>query len=91
MEVGRMASNAWAGSLIDWRAELAGLKARIGAAFRRAEQRETAAAFVDGVPSGAERKTGWMLAEHAGLTKPYRVQSLLGRSSWEICAKVGDA
>ena len=54
----------------------------IGSAFKRAEQRETAGAFVDGLLSGAERKTGWMLAEQAGLAKPYRVQSLLGRSSW---------
>ena len=37
---------------------------------------------MDGLLSGAERKTGWMLAEQAGLAKPYRVQSLLGRSSW---------
>ncbi|KAB1120366.1 hypothetical protein F4V90_29745 [Neorhizobium galegae] len=29
-----------------------------------------------------KRKTGWMLAEEAGLDRPYRIQSLLGRSSW---------
>jgi SRSO17 transposase len=36
--------------------------------------------------SSAERKTGWMLAEQAGLDRPYRLQSLLGRSSWRADA-----
>ena len=36
--------------------------------------------------SPAERKTGWMLAEQAGLERPYRIQSLLGRSSWSADA-----
>ena len=77
-----MAVAEWTGALIDWRAELERLKGRIAFAFKRSEQRETAKAFVEGLLSGAERKTGWMLAEQAGLAKPYRVQSLLGRSSW---------
>ena len=42
--------------------------------------------FIDGLLSGAERKTGWMLAEEAGLARPYRIQSLLGRSSWSADA-----
>jgi hypothetical protein len=45
--------------------------------------RETAAAFLDGLLSGIERKTGWLLAEQAGAARPYRMQSLLGRSRWE--------
>ncbi|TFL16201.1 IS701 family transposase, partial [Jannaschia formosa] len=57
-----MASAVLAGALVDWRAERDHLKARMGSAFGRAEQRATAAAFVDGLLSGAERKTGWMLA-----------------------------
>jgi SRSO17 transposase len=32
--------------------------------------------------SPAERRTGWMLAEQAELERPYRIQSLLGRSAW---------
>ena len=46
-------------------------------------------AFIDGLLSGAARKTGWQLAEQAGLARPYRIQSLLGRSSWQadaLCA-----
>jgi SRSO17 transposase len=77
-----MTCAALAGALVDWRAELERLKARMGSAFRRSEQRATAGVFVEGLLSGAERKTGWMLAEQAGLPKPYRVQSLLGRSRW---------
>jgi SRSO17 transposase len=44
--------------------------------------RTCAGAFIDGLLSGISRKTGWLLAEQAGLDRPYRMQSLLGRSSW---------
>jgi hypothetical protein len=53
-----MSSTALARVLVDWRAELDRLKARMGSAFRRAEQRATAGVIVDGLLSGAERKTG---------------------------------
>lgn len=72
----------WTGALVDWRAELAALKRFVSPALGRAETRETAGIFIDGLLSSAERKTGWMLAEAAGLERPYRLQSLLGRSSW---------
>lgn len=32
--------------------------------------------------SGVERKTGWLPSEQAGLERPCRMQSLLGRSRW---------
>lgn len=60
-------------------------------AFKRVEQRTSAGSFIDGLLSGVERKTGWMLAEEAGLARPYRIQSLLGRSSWSadaLCERV---
>src|SRR5690606_26409426 len=38
--------------------------------------------FLEGLLSGIERKTGSLLAEQAGLERPYRMQSLMGRSSW---------
>ena len=72
----------WAGSRVAWERELSALKARLAPAFRRRELRETGGAFVDGLLSGIERKTGWLMAEQAGLERPYRMQSLLGRSSW---------
>lgn len=81
MRVGR-----WSGSLAAWEDELSALKARIGPVFRRSELRETAGAFLDGLLSGVERKTGWLMAEQAGLDHPARMQALLGRSRWEADA-----
>lgn len=72
----------WAGSFRDWRDALEELKTVVAPVFKRSEQRLSAGAFIDGLLSGAERKTGWMLAEQAGLAHPYRLQSLLGRSRW---------
>ncbi len=86
-----MSVSAWAGGVSDWRQALGGLKQFIAPAFKRSEQRATAGAFIDGLLSGAERKTGWMLAEEAGFTGPYRIQSLLGRSRWSadaLCERV---
>lgn len=51
--------------------------------FGRRELRETGSAFLDGLLSGVERKTGWLMAEQAGAVRPYRMQSLLGRSCWD--------
>lgn len=78
-----MSVASWSGSLLAWERELAAVKARLGPLFGRRELRQTAAAFLDGVLSGVERKTGWQLAEQAGAARPYRMQSLLGRSRWE--------
>jgi len=71
---------------VDWRAELEVLKDHVAPAFVRGETRQAAGAFLDGLLSSAERKTGWMLAEQAGMDRPYRIQSLLGRSSWSADA-----
>ena len=81
-----MSVSDWAGSVSDWQQALEGLKGFIASAFKRSEQRASAGVFIDGLLSGAERKTGWMLAEEAGLARPYRIQSLLGRSSWSADA-----
>ncbi len=83
----------WSGSVLAWEEELGRLKARIGGVFSRSEVRQTAGAFIDGLLSGVERKTGWLMAEQAGLDRPYRMQSLLGRSSWSadaLCDAVRD-
>jgi SRSO17 transposase len=73
----------WSGSLLPWEQELSSFKAQLSSAFGRAELRRSASAFIDGLLSGVARKTGWQLAEQAGLERPYRLQSLLGRSSWQ--------
>jgi SRSO17 transposase len=81
-----MSVAAWSGALLKWEEELSALKARLAPAFGRAETRVSANAFIDGLLSGATRKTGWQLAEQAGLARPYRIQSLLGRGSWSADA-----
>ena len=58
-------------------------KLRLGPVFGRREVRETGSAFLDGLLSGIARKTGWMMAEQAGLPRPWRMQALLGRSRWD--------
>ena len=65
--VGVMAVAAWTGALVDWRAELEALKRHVAPVFGRGETRQAAGAFIEGLLSPAERKTGWMLAEQAGL------------------------
>ena len=86
-----MSVSDWAGVFPDWRDALEDMKAFIAPSFMRSEQRASAGAFIDGLLSGVERKTGWMLAEEAGLARPYRIQSLLGRSRWSadgLCDRV---
>ena len=86
-----MSVSNWALSASDWCKELEDMKAYLAPSFGRLETRTSASSFLDGVLSGVERKTGWMLSEEAGLATPYRIQSLLGRSSWSadaLCALV---
>ena len=40
----------------------------------RRELKETSGAFLDGLLSGIERKTGWLMAEQAGAERPYRMR-----------------
>src|SRR4051812_12735643 len=77
-----MSVAVWSGSLAAGERDLAALKERRGPVLGRAEVGATAGAFLDGLLSGVTRKTGWLLAEQAGLERPYRMQSLLGRSRW---------
>lgn len=81
---------AWSGSMLEWDTELAALKDRVGAVLGRKELRRSVSDFIDGLLSDAERKTGWLLSEHAGLARPYRMQSLLGRSRWDADAMLAE-
>jgi SRSO17 transposase len=76
----------WSGALLRWDEELTAFKLRLAEVFGRSDLRASASAFIDGLLSGIARKTGWQLAEQAGLARPYRIQSLLGRSSWDADA-----
>jgi hypothetical protein len=60
----------WSGALLDWERELAALKARLAPIFRRSELKATAGAFLDGLLSNVSTKTGWQMAEQAGLSDP---------------------
>lgn len=78
-----MAVASWSGSTLAWESDLVDLKTRFGSVIRRREMREAAADYLDGLLSGIERKTGWLLAERAGDQRPYRMQSVLGRGRWD--------
>lgn len=81
-----MSVASWSGSALHWERDLSALKSRLAPVFGRREVRASAGAFIDGLLSGISRKTGWLMAEQAGLDGPYRMQSLLGRSSWNADA-----
>src|SRR6266540_1282475 len=78
-----MSVASWSGALLAWEQELAAVKGRVGRVLPRRQLRETASAFLDGLLSGIERKTGWLMAEQTGAARPYRMQALLGRSRWD--------
>ncbi|MDQ2906147.1 MAG: IS701 family transposase [Chloroflexota bacterium] len=63
--------------------ELASLQRCIGPRFRRAEVRQRAARFLEGLMSPVERKNGWQLAEELGEHGPRGVQRLLGKADWD--------
>jgi hypothetical protein len=55
----------WTGSFFDWEQELAAFKAKLAPVFPRLELRQMSGHFLDGLLSGIERKTGWLMAERA--------------------------
>jgi SRSO17 transposase len=74
-----MSVASWSGSLLAWERELTALKDRLGRCVRRRELRTSIGHYLDGLLSGVERKTGWLLAERAGEARPHRLQAVLGR------------
>src|SRR5215472_9951410 len=64
-------------------AELAQVQARIGPRFRRAEARQRAGRFLQGLLAPVERKNGWQIAEELGERGPRGVQRLLGEADWD--------
>lgn len=69
-----------------WADELTAVAERIGGRFARSEPRQRAARYIRGLPSEAERKNGWQLAEHLGDRTPDGVQHLLARADWDADA-----
>ncbi|CAO3452443.1 Mobile element protein [Azospirillum largimobile] len=66
-----------------WSEELRGAKARLRPLFLQSGTAASAGAFLDGLLGRERRKTGWMRAEAAGDTGPWRQQAVLGRTTWD--------
>src|SRR5690349_21521314 len=66
-----------------WRAELEELLARFGRLFVRAEPREQAGRYLEGLLGPVERKNGWQLAEAIGDARPWRTQRVLSHVLWD--------
>src|SRR4029079_15122556 len=69
-----------------WRTELEGLLARFGRLFVRAEPREQAGRYLEGLLAPGERKNAWQLAEAIGDARPWRTQRVLGHALWDEAA-----
>jgi SRSO17 transposase len=66
-----------------WQDGLTGLKARLGALFRRRDARRQAGLYLEGLLSVVERKNGWQLAEAIGDARPWRTQRVLSQVHWD--------
>jgi SRSO17 transposase len=69
-----------------WCVELRQVKAHLKSLFAHPSVATSAAAFLDGLLGPERRKTGWMRAEAAGDSGPWRQQAVLGRSYWDADA-----
>ena len=69
-----------------WRAELDTLLARLGRLFVRAEPRQQAGRYLEGLLGPVERKNGWQLAEAIGDARPWRTQRVLSHVLWNEAA-----
>jgi hypothetical protein len=69
-----------------WAEDFGGLLERVGPCFGRRDLRARAGGYVRGLLGRVDRKNGWQVAEYLGDEKPYGVQRLLGRASWDADA-----
>jgi len=63
--------------------EFESLAAELAGYFTRTDAAQSAAAYLRGLLSGAERKTSWRMSEAEGLATPYAFQHLLRRALWD--------
>jgi SRSO17 transposase len=56
---------------------------QVGPCFGRRDLRRQAVGYVQGLLGRVQRKNGWQVSEYLGREKPYGVQRLLGRASWD--------
>src|SRR3954452_11235220 len=69
-----------------WASSLREVKKRIRPLFAQDRAAANAGLFPDGLLGDERRKTGWMRAEAAGDSGPWRQQALLGRDRWDADA-----
>src|ERR1700750_2502196 len=65
-----------------WASSLRDVKARIRPLFSQERAAGSAGRVLCGLLGNEPRKTGWMRAEAAGDTGPWRQQAILGRGCW---------
>ena len=65
-----------------WGSSLLDVKARLRPLFTQERVAASAGLFLDGLLGAEGRKTGWMRAEAAGDSGPWRQQAILGRGRW---------
>ena len=75
-----------ASSVARWTHQLDALHARLAPHFVRPEPRARARAYLQTVLAGAERRSGWQLAEAAGEATPYGMQRLIASATWDADA-----
>lgn len=66
-----------------WASSLRDVKARMRPLFTQDRVAVSAGSFLDGLLGNERRKTGWMRAEAAGDSGPWRQQAILGRGNWD--------
>ncbi|CAH2603825.1 Mobile element protein [Rhodovastum atsumiense] len=69
-----------------WASSLRDVKARMRSLFTQDRVAASAGQFLDGLLGPERRKTGWMRAEAAGDSGPWRQQAILGRGRWDADA-----
>lgn len=72
-----------AGTVRGWSKRFGELVNRVGPCFVRHDLRSQATGYIRGLLGSVERKNSWQLSEHLGREKPYGIQRLLGRASWD--------
>ena len=69
-----------------WARPLRSARERMAPLFTQKRVAASACAFLDVLIGNEPRKTGWMRAEAAGDSGPWRQQALLGRGQWDADA-----
>ena len=78
-----MAGTSFRRTLEVCKASLVDVKGRIRPLFGQQRVADCAGQYLDALVGNEPRKTGWMRAEAAGDTGPWRQQAILGRRDWD--------